>query len=296
MTRVLVTGGTGFLGLPCVHLLAGAEVHVVGRSGADLPPAARFHPADLFDPDRTREVVATVRPTHLLHLAWMATPGAYWTSPDNPRWVEASLHLLRAFADHGGRRAVLAGTCAEYDWTVGGACREFETPVRPATLYGRCKNELRERAEGLGLDLAWARLFFVYGPREHPARLVPSVARALLAGEAAECTAGAQVRDFLSADDAAGALVALLHSGVTGPVNVASGAAVPVRAVVERVAAAAGRSDLLRLGTKPTPPGEPPVLAADVRRLRDEVGWRPRVPLGRGVEDAVAWWRDRRAG
>jgi nucleoside-diphosphate-sugar epimerase len=242
--------------------------------------------------------MAAVRPTHLLHLAWVTTPGAYWTSPDNERWVEASLGLLRAFAGGSGRRVVIAGTCAEYDWTAPGPCHEFVTPTWPATLYGKCKDELRRRAESFaaaeGLSLAWGRLFFLYGPREHPARLVPSVTRSVLAGRFAECTSGAQVRDFLHVDDAAEALVVLLMSDVTGPVNVASGESIPVREVVETVATAAGRPDLLRLGAKPSSANDPPVIAADVRRLRSEVGWVPRIGLAAGVADAMSWWREQR--
>src|SRR5439155_6654344 len=133
-----------------------------------------------------RALLAAVRPTHLLHLAWIATPGVYWTSPENHRWVEASLHLLRCFAAGGGRRAVLTGTCAEYDWSAAGVCHETQTPLRPTTVYGVCKDELRRRAEEVcraaGVSLAWARLFFLYGPGEHPARLFPGVVQALRAG------------------------------------------------------------------------------------------------------------------
>jgi nucleoside-diphosphate-sugar epimerase len=297
--RVLVTGGSGFLGLPCVRraVAAGAEVHAAARQvRVCLPPGVRFHAVDLFDAGRVAELLAGLRPTHLLHLAWVATPGAYWTSPDNPRWVEASDGLLRSFAAAGGRRAVVAGTCAEYDWAVAGRCHETATPVRPATLYGACKAELRWRTEAFarasGLSAAWARLFFLYGPREHPARLVPSVARALLAGQPAECSAGTQQRDFLHVEDAADALVRLLLGSLTGPVNVGSGEAATVRAVVEAVAVAAGRPELLRLGARPVPPTEPALLVADVGRLRGELGWAPRIDLGRGLADTVAWWKE----
>jgi nucleoside-diphosphate-sugar epimerase len=300
--RMLITGGTGFLGRPAAAhaLVAGAEVHVSARSRpADPPPGATVHRLDLLDRPATRDLLSAVRPTHLLHLAWVTTPGAYWTSPENHEWVTASHWLTTHFASSGGRRALLAGTCAEYDWTAGGRCHETDTPTRPATLYGACKNHLRELAERVGADtgmgVAWARLFFLYGPGEHPARLVPSVAQAVLAGQPAECTAGTQERDFLHVEDAAAAVVALLLGEVTGPVNVGSGEAVPVRAVVEAVAAAAGRPDLVRLGARPTPPCEPPLLVADVGRLRREVGWSPRIELWRGLADAVSWWRGRRA-
>lgn len=302
MTRALITGATGFLGLPCVRraVAAGVEVHAVARTDrGELPAEARLHSVDLFDEDRVAGLMATVRPTHLLHLAWVATPGAYWTSPDNRRWTTASQTLLEAFAAYRGGRAVMTGTCAEYDWSAARRCHEYRTPTAAATLYGQCKNVLRESATTFALDrgfsFAWARLFFLYGPREHPARLVPSVARALLVGEPAECSAGTQRRDFLHVDDAADALVTLLLSQVTGPVNVASGEAVSIREVVEAIAAEVGRPDLPRFGARPTAPDEPPRLFADVRRLRREVGWAPRIDMRTGLADTVAWWRGRNA-
>lgn len=300
MTRLLVTGATGFLGAPTVRLArAHAEVHAAGRALREpLPPGVRFHRCDLLAPGAADALVAAVRPTHLIHLAWLVTPGGVWTSPDNHRWAGASRRLLLAFARHGGARAVLAGTCAEYDWSAAGVCREADTPARPHTTYGRCKLGLARWAAAFGrargVSVAWARLFFLYGPDEHPARLVPSVARALLAGVPAPCTAGTQERDFLHADDAAAALVALARGDLVGPVNVGSGEAVAVREVVAAVAAACGRPDLIRFGARPLPALDPPRLVADVRRLR-ELGWRPRVGLADGLAGTVAWWRARAA-
>ncbi len=309
MTRLLITGATGFLGVPAVRLASGHfEVHAVARavgerrgvspvlaSKEEAAHGVYFHACDLLNADDAVRLIEAVRPTHLLHLAWIATPGVYWTSPENHRWVEASKRLLRAFARCGGTRAVVAGSCAEYDWTAAGVCRERATPTRPHTTYGRCKRELGKWAEAFGrargVNVAWVRLFFLYGPRENPARLVPSVAKALLSGLPAACSAGTQRRDFLHVDDVAGALVALTRSDLSGPVNVGSGDAVAVRDVIELVAEACGRPDLVRLGQRATPASEPPLLAADVGRLRDELGWRPRTDLASGLRNTVDWWR-----
>src|SRR5262249_26712895 len=142
MNRLLITGATGFLGVPCVlRASTEFEVHALARQRRTLAPRVFSHSCDLFDTDRVTALLAAVRPTHLLHLAWIATPGVYWTSPENHRWVEASKHLLATFAECGGHRAVVAGTCAEYDWSGNGVCRERETPTQPGTLYGQCKNE-----------------------------------------------------------------------------------------------------------------------------------------------------------
>jgi nucleoside-diphosphate-sugar epimerase len=230
-----------------------------------------------------------------LHLAWIATPGVYWTSPENHRWVEASKRLLLTFARCGGQRAVIAGSCAEYDWSTGGICREYDTPVHPRTVYGRCKLALARWAEFFArerdLRIAWARLFWMYGPREHPARLVSSVVRSLLTGAPAACSDGTQVRDFLHVEDVASALVALVRGNLAGPVNVGSGEPVAVREVVEQLVQACGRPELIRLGARETPANEPPLIAADVTRLRDELGWRPRFDLARGLVETVEWWK-----
>jgi nucleoside-diphosphate-sugar epimerase len=296
VSRVLLTGATGFVGRHAVTPLVagGHEVHAVTsseRPGDD--DRVTWHRADLL---ASADVVGDVAPEVLLHLAWYVEPGRFWTAPENVRWVEASLGLLRAFAAARGRRALLAGTSAEYDWdAVGERCRERETPLRPATLYGAAKHALHEvatrYAEQANFELAWGRIFFVYGAGEAEGRLVPSVGRALLAAEPVRTTRGDQIRDFMHVEDVAAAFAALVDSGVTGPVNVASGEPHAVRDVVDGLAAAAGRPDLLRPGALPDREGDPPRLVADVARLRDEVGFAPRIGLREGLEGTLDWLR-----
>ena len=124
MKKVLLTGASGFVGRHCLPALVarGYEVHAVSSSAtapADTPPGVRWHQADLLDGAQVSALLAQVRPRHLLHSAWYAVPGKYWTAPENFRWVRASLHLLQTFAAHGGRRVVVVGSSAEYDWHYG---------------------------------------------------------------------------------------------------------------------------------------------------------------------------------
>ena len=297
---LLITGATGFLGVPCVDRAReeGYAVHCLARTRR-YHRDVEFHPIDLFDYARVSETLADIRPRDLLHLAWIATPGVYVTSPENRAWIEASRHLLRAFVESGGERAVIAGSCMEYDWSSGGVCREFDTPTRPSTVYGQCKNELREWVDEFasrsGFSVAWARLFFMFGPHEYPARLIPSVARALLAGQPAECSLGTQERDFLHTHDIADALISLLGSRVSGPVNIGAGTAVSIRQLVEWTAQLCGRPELVKFGARPLPAHELPLIVADVHRLRHQLGWQPRYSLEDRLKETVAWWKERRA-
>jgi nucleoside-diphosphate-sugar epimerase len=301
VSRVLVTGGTGFIGRQALPRLLerGYEVHASYRSGpGEARPGVSWHRADLLDSGRLQALLEEARPTHLLHFAWYAEHGAFWSSTENLPWIGATLELLRLFAAGGGRRAVLAGSCAEYEWSglENGACYERSTPLDPETLYGKCKHATQLVAEGFAaeadLSLAWGRIFFVYGPHEHPGRLVASLARALTKAEEAPTSEGSQRRDFLHAADVGSAFASLLDSPVEGPVNVGSGEATPISRVVELIAEAAGRPELVRWGELPVRPGDPPILVADVRRLREEVGWTPELSLESGIRQTVEWWSE----
>jgi len=313
LKRVLITGATGYIGRWSVPaaMARGFDVHTVGtrRAGAENPlpgelDGASHHATDLFDREAVAGLVEQIRPTHLLHFAWNATPGVYWTTPENFRWVSASLDLLETFHRAGGDRAVMAGSCAEYDWSAAGICHEFHTPLatdggRQATPYATAKIALQKMLDSYGrqegLSTAWGRIFFQFGPYEHPARLIASVINALLAGREAQCTAGQQTRGFLHTADVGDAFAALLDADVQGPVNIGSDTPVTIAEVVRTIGEIMGKPDLIGLGKRETPASEPPLLLPDARRLRDEVGWRPGRSLRAGLEDVVGWWRDNQA-
>jgi nucleoside-diphosphate-sugar epimerase len=300
VTRVLVTGAGGFVGLPLLGRLEGdgRELHALYiRAPLALAPAGvRWHPLDLFDARALDALMDELAPDQLVHLAWCTEHGRFWNARENVEWVQHSLQLVRAFVRCGGRRLVLLGTCAEYDWSaVRGALVEGVSPLAPATLYAVTKDALRRVASAYAreeqVELAWARLFSPYGPREAAGRLVPSLIRSLLAQRQVATGAGERVRDFMYVEDVAGALAALLDSSVTGPVNIASGVGVTVGELAAEIGRLTGRADLLRVGALRDRQSEPAVLLADVTRLREEVGYRPQWTLAEGLAATVQWWR-----
>jgi nucleoside-diphosphate-sugar epimerase len=250
--------------------------------------------ADLLVPGEAKRVVAVVQPSHLLHLAWYAEPGQYWTSRENLRWVKATVDLAAAFVDRGGRRLLGVGSCAEYEWAEG-HCDEGLTRMAPATLYGASKLAAGHMTGALasqaGVSAAWARLFFLFGPHEHPARLVSSVVRALVRGDDAPCSEGSQVRDFLYVKDVASALVAVLEHDISGPVNIGSGRPTTVKELVTRVGDLVGQPARLLWGARPADPVRR--LTAATERLHRTVGWRPAFTVDAALTETIDWWRAR---
>lgn len=295
MAVVLVTGARGFVGRPLVRQLLeqGHEVHAVTSAASDADNAVHWHQCDLLDLAQVAELCRQVQARQLVHLAWCAKPGSYWTSPDNLRWVGATLQLLEQFRLHGGDAAVVAGTCAEYDWRTG-FMQEAFTPLQPTTVYGRCKRSCSELAGVFSqlhdMPVAWGRIFQAYGPHEAAGRLLPSVIAALSQGQEAHCSHGQQLRDFIHVDDVASALLHLLAARASGAFNIGNGLPQRLAEAVEYVADRLGRANLLRLGSVAVSPEEPPLLVADVRKLK-ALGWRGRFDLHDGLDDTLAWWQ-----
>ena len=296
--RVLLTGASGFIGGYALEALVGQghEVCAVARSAARAREGVTWYEYDLLAQDAAERLAEETQASHLLHLAWYVQPGSFWSAAENERWIDASLRLLRAFGERGGRRAVMAGTCAEYAWGGEEALRELHTPLEPATLYGACKHATHVAAQALaaqlGVSLAWGRIFFLYGPGEDSARLVRQVAQSLLAGEQVPTTDGEQQRDFMHVRDVALAFVELLSGNVSGPVNIASGQPAPIREIVTLIAEQAGGLERVRFGALERRPGEPERIVAAVERLRKEVGFTSTTGLREGVAETVARLRE----
>jgi nucleoside-diphosphate-sugar epimerase len=207
--------------------------------------------------------------------------------------MAASLHLAQELSLRGCRRFVGIGTCFEYDTEVGYLSEA--TRIAPEHLYSATKAgtylALRQVGANTGMQLAWARLFYLFGPDEHPSRLVASVARSLLRGEPARCTPGKQVRDYLHVADAASALAEIAHCDVTDAVNVGSGQPVTVEAIVRTLGDLSGRPDLVELGALTYGHREPMFVCANVQKLRAYTPWKPRWSLRDGLADALDAWR-----
>lgn len=307
--RVLVTGGTGFVGSHLVRRLVaeGGEVHVTTRSDpsavpwrlADLGERITLHRLELGDPAAVEGLVATVGPTTVFHLAAHTHVTSSWERVDAclQTNVRGTAALLGALAREGScRRVVHVSTAdvygdAEVPFAEDTACRPV-SPYAASKLAAEHYAEVSHRADALPVVVV--RPSTSYGPAQSSDRVVPEVILHALRGEDVAMTSGVQTREFTYVDDLVDGLVlAASVPGVEGDVfNLGAGREVAVREVVAAVLALLGDPVEARFGARPERPAEISRMVSDSGRARARLGWSPRVDLDDGLARTAAWYRD----
>jgi nucleoside-diphosphate-sugar epimerase len=286
--RVLLTGGSGFIGQHLANALdsKGVEICTIGRKrSAD---SSKYRNVDLLSTPNLEALIEDSDPTHLIHLAWCTEHGKYWGSHDNFSWMALTYRLFEAFAKHGGTHAFIAGTCAEYDWRYG-YCDEELTPCNPETLYGIAKDATRRMCQLLAtqyeIPLTWGRIFLPYGPGDNPRRLIPSLFKAFR-GEIAPFGVNKHyLRDFVHVDDLVSAILICIERKLDGVINLSSGNPVALEQIVRMIATVEGKDPSLILDKKAPNRAEPPLLVGKNEKLRS-LGWIP----GQDLKNALATW------
>lgn len=293
MKKVLVTGASGFIGRHTIDKLkaSGYEVHAIAFKNPLTTIDVIWHTVDLLNFAETAKLIEKLKPTHLLHLAWDVSPG-YLNSLNNFEWVNASINLMKEFQKHNGKRIVMSGTCLQYK-EIDSPYNEETTPRVPSFVYGTCKQALQSMLEifsaQTGISYAWGYVFFLYGKYEYPYRLVPSVMDALIRGENIDCTSGQQIRDFLYVEDVADAFVRLLDSDFQGSINIASGQALQLKELINKIVDLSNNKNLVNIGGKPTPQNERYQILADTSRLKTVLNWTPKYSINEGLIEYFDW-------
>jgi nucleoside-diphosphate-sugar epimerase len=268
--KIAVTGATGFIGEHVVHRLALEKVEIVrsGRSANATGPGVYVtlplenSSVDVFE--------RLGRPDVLIHLAWGGLSN-YKSLSHIDSELPMNYRFIRHMVEGGLRHVIGVGTCFEYGMQSG-PLHELLTP-RPTNPYGFAKDVLRQQLEYLaarhGARVTWARLFYMWGPRQGSHSLFQLMQAAAARGdEFFDMSQGEQLRDFLPVADVADALVRLaLHPSNQGIVNVCSGHPISVRRLAELWIEEFGWKFRLNMGRLPYPDYEPLAFWGDASKL-----------------------------
>ena len=307
MSRVLVTGGAGFLGSHlCDRLLHdGHDVLCVDNffTGSKSNVAhLRSHPSfELLRHDVTFPLYVEV--DRIYNLACPASPVHYQHDPvqTTKTSVHGAINML-GLAKRVQARILQASTSEVYgDPEIHPQTEDYWGKVNPIGIRS-CYDEGKRCAETLffdyhrqhGLDIKVVRIFNTYGPRMHPndGRVVSNFIVQALRGEDITLYGdGSQTRSFCYVDDLIEAMVRMMDTaaGLTGPINIGNPRELTIRELAERVLALVDGSS--RLVYRPLPSDDPRQRQPDIAQARDALGWEPRIGLDDGLRETIAYFR-----
>lgn len=299
--RVLVTGGTGFLGQHLTRRLVelGAQVTVAlceedgPEQTATLPIAVHRRDGDVCNYGQMHQLVEAAGPEIVFHLAAVGVNAPFIAEETALRInLHGTLNLLRAVQRCGGgdvRRIVVAGTSYEYG---------ENGQLDPGNVYAASKVATwafcRMYYRTHGMPVVVARPFNVYGPGQNERALIPSAIQAALGDQDFPTTPGEQRRDFIYVDDVIqGFLAVAVADGIEGhSLDLGTGQMTPVRKAVELVFALTKSRGRPQIGVLPYRPGLAWKLVANADNTARLTGWRTKIELEQGLKATIRAIRD----
>ncbi len=291
--NVFVTGATGFIGRAfcCAALARGHRILALCRSAdARLPQEVELAIGAIQSVPWTQ--VERFAPDAALHLAWadwMATPEVYLTSPVHGSWLQWSKDWFRRLLDMGVPHVAGAGTCIEYG-ASNAALNENTSALAPAFPYSSSKAALcewlqHEVATGSAV-WTWLRVFYPYGPSEHPDRICSSLIRQLRAGKRISLRTPHSVKDYIFIDDLASAMCQALERKAVGGINLGTGKGIAILSLASQIVELLRADPTLVQQAAELGPDPTPVVIADNTRLRS-LGWNPTTDLETGLRRMI---------
>ena len=305
MKRVILTGGTGFVGANLARRLIGAghEVHLFLRPEhspwriAEIRKEVRAHELDLRDAESTTQAVRLIRPDWIFHLA---TYGSYPAQTDVHRMVRTNvfgtMSLVNACLQTGFEAFINTGSSSEYGWKDH-APREDET-LEPNSDYAVTKASAtrfcQDVAGSQGVNLQTLRLYSVYGPFEEPSRFIPTLVACGLQKRLPTLANPDTARDFVFVDDVVDAylMAASTPPRESGAIyNVGTGVQTSLREAVEVARRVLDLTVEPVWQTLPARAWDTNIWIADSSRIADGLGWQPRFNFEQGFRATVEWVR-----
>jgi GDP-L-fucose synthase len=299
VSRVLVTGGSGFLGSHLVERL---------RAEHDDIAVPRSSEYDLRHEEEAKRLFADVKPELVYHVAAVAggiganraEPGRFWYEN-----LLMGAYVLEQSRLHDVRKLVMLGTICEYPKHAPVPFREDDLwdgyPEETNAPYGIAKKAQlvggQAYREQYGMDVVHLLPVNLYGPRDNfdleTSHVIPALIRKMLSGESTITLwgDGSPTREFLFVEDAAeGITRAGASYDGADPVNLGSGEEISIRALAELIAELTGFEGTIEWDS--SKPNGQPRRNLDVSRARELFGFEARTSLREGLDRTISWYRE----
>jgi GDP-4-dehydro-6-deoxy-D-mannose reductase len=306
--RILITGGTGFVGNHLIrHLHSTTPNIMVMASGSPsaLPAGVEYYGLDIRREDDVRSAVRQIAPSEIYHLAGVSAVDLSWS---NPRLtfevnIAGTYNLLEAAMGLPSPPRILNISTAQV-YARSDAPLTESSPVAPDNPYAASKAiaellEVSFRKSGAG-GVVTARSFNHTGPGQLPTFVLPSFAKQFAEIEAGTRPSKLAVgnigveRDFTDVRDVVRAYSALLSKGKTGQVyNVCSGIGTLLSDVIKQFQALCRTGVTIETDPTRVRTGDIPCIVGDSTKIRNETGWNIRIPMSQTIRDLLDYWREK---
>jgi nucleoside-diphosphate-sugar epimerase len=289
MSKILITGGNGFIGSHLITKLLKAKhkIYITSHSIFSHPNCDVYH-INLLDIYRIGTMIQKIKPDYLIHLAWDINTKTFWQDEVNLSWTQATIELFRQFYKHGGKKAIFMGSYAEYSWKESGCMDEYTSPTTPNNLYGltklACSQMLTTEATTRNHSFVWCRLFSVFGMRNYR-QTISTAIDTLISNKKFVCNYGDTCRDFIYVDDVVSALMILLDSNITGIVNIGNNNPIKISSILNHIADKLDKKDLLVVSQEGTTNS---IYANNSRLLSTD--WTSKYDMYSSLNEVINWY------
>jgi GDP-4-dehydro-6-deoxy-D-mannose reductase len=309
--KALIIGGGGFVGPYLVRELVqnqGMEVDVTKTEKEEVNlPNVTVHNLDILDIAQIAELLNRLKPDYIFHLAAQSSVAYSWKNPGLTIDVniKGCANLLDAVKDLDYKpRVLLIGSGEEYGHIKDGECPIVEDNVlRPGNIYAAtksCQNMLgRIYAQGYGLDIMMVRAFNHIGPNQTPTFVVADFCKQVADIEKGLAEPIIYVgnlsakRDFTDVRDVVRAYGLLVQGGVSGETyNVGTGHAIAIQEILDMIVGMSSAKISVRVDENKLRPVDVPIIEPDITKIKNTVGWTPRIKLETTLQETLNYWRN----
>lgn len=294
--KILITGGTGFIGGPVLNNLIenieGVEILNFTKSRSNsYSKKIEHYKCDLSNPQTYQAKVEAFEPEIVIHLAWEGIPD--FSLEMCMKNVYLSISLIEIVAKvKSCKKIITTGSCFEYNNKIG-VCNENDI-VSSKDYFTFAKKTILSFLElecnKNNITYGWARLFYVYGPNQRSGSLIPTLIETLKRNITPDLRTPKNANDFIHVNDVAAAIFKMTSNVFqSGIYNLGSGKSTPVIEVSKIVEVALSENDIYTkdLAQRTINTEKTVDFFADIRKSFKEFNWMPKVELEEGIKSII---------